>query len=292
MWGESTAADGTPIFNFREIVNSVGLAAKQAVAVGRDGVYFFNRRGVYHTNGGDPTLLSDKITPLWRGDPDVYYQGDPINMAQIALTRMAWIDEQLYVAVATGTSTTNDRLLMFDTQHQWWTVYDIAASALAPFRRVDSDELHHGFAAGANRVGHLNRGSVVDRTNTPITSRWRSGWSDYDIPQQKTVRETKVWGSGAATVSFSTDFNGAQTDSRNALFGVSATWPTTGTWGDWIAANGGLWPGGGQIADVMIRRAVRGTVFATQIANSPSFGTWSLHRVLRNMREIRGGSVR
>jgi hypothetical protein len=132
----------------------------------------------------------------------------------------------------------------------------------------------------------------VDRTNTPITSRWRSGWSDYDIPQQKTVRETKVWGSGAATVSFSTDFNGAQTDSRNALFGVSATWPTTGTWGDWIAANGGLWPGGGQIADVMIRRAVRGTVFATQIANSPSFGTWSLHRVLRNMREIRGGSVR
>jgi hypothetical protein len=292
MWGESTAADGTPVFNFREVVNSTGLASKQAVCVGRDGVYFFNRRGVYHTNGGDPVLLSDKMRPLWTGDLDVYYQGSAINMAQIALVRLAWLNEQLHVAIPTGTQTFNDRLLVYDTQHQWWTVYDIAASALAPFRRVDIDELHHGFATGVNRVGHTNPGSRLDRTSTAITSRWRSGWSDYGQPVQKDFREMKVWGAGAATISFSTDFHGAQTDSRNALFGVTTTWPTGGTWADWIASIGGVWPGGGQIADVMVRRAVRGTAFSTQFSNSSTFGTWAIHRVVRNLRETRGASVR
>jgi hypothetical protein len=189
MWGESTAADGTPIFNFREIVNSTGLASKQSVA-------------------------------------------------------------------------------------------------------VDQDELHHGFATGANRVGHRNRGSTIDRTATTITSRWRSGWGDYGNSLQKTIRETKAWGSGAVTASFSTDFNGAQIASLTALFGISTNWPTTGTWADFITLNNGLWPGGGQINDVQLRRAVRGTAFSTQFANNPLSTTWSIHRVVRNLREIRGASVR
>src|SRR5205085_12380771 len=123
MWGESTAADGTPVFNFREVVNSAGVAAKNSVAVGRDGVYFLNRRGVYHTTGGDPELLSDRIGPLWTGDPEVYYQGSPINLGQISTARVTWLNEQLFVAVPTGNSSVNDRVLVYDTQHQWWTIY-------------------------------------------------------------------------------------------------------------------------------------------------------------------------
>ncbi|HEY3186344.1 MAG TPA: hypothetical protein VGJ70_02640, partial [Solirubrobacteraceae bacterium] len=37
LWGEGTAADGTPTFQIREVVNAVGLASPQAVSVGRDG---------------------------------------------------------------------------------------------------------------------------------------------------------------------------------------------------------------------------------------------------------------
>jgi hypothetical protein len=291
LWGESTAGDGTPVFNFREVVNSVGLNAKMGVTVGRDGVYFFNRRGIYRTSGDAPVLLSDVISPLWRGDPDVYYQGSAINFAQLGLVRMAWHDEQLYCAVPTGTSTFNDRLLVYDTQHQWWSVYDAPASALAAFRRTDSDELHFGYSTGPNRIGHLNRGSIQDRGGTTITSRWRSGWSDYGMPQQKTFRETKVWGSGAITVAFSTDFNEGQTANLSAVYGITTTWPTTGTWADWIALNGGVWPGGGQIDDRLVRRAVRGVVFSTQFSNNPTFPAWSVHRVVRHLRETREASI-
>lgn len=293
LWGEGTnPLDGTPTFQVREVVNSIGLASRLAVAVGRDGVYFFNRRGVYRTSGGDPVLLSDKVSPLWTGDPEVYYQGEPINPAQLGLARMAWHMEQVFLAVPTGQSAFNDRMLLYDTQHEWWTVYDIAASALASFRRVDRTELHHGYATGPQRVGHRNFGSSNDRGQT-IVSRWRSGWSDYGSSQQKTFREMKLWGSGAITVSFGVDFNKGQTANISALYGVTTTWPNPGiTWDQWIASNNGLWPGGGQISDVLVRRAMRGTTFSTQLANNPAAPSWSMHRAVRHLREIREPSIR
>jgi hypothetical protein len=55
--------------------------------------------GVYRTTGGNPELLSDIIRPLWFGDPEVYYQGSPINLNQLGLVRMAWHAEQFFVAV-------------------------------------------------------------------------------------------------------------------------------------------------------------------------------------------------
>ena len=77
LWGEGTGTDGNPTFHVRQVVNNVGLASPQAVAVGRDGVYFANRRGVYRTNGSDPVLLSDIIAPMWTQDPEVYFHVEP-----------------------------------------------------------------------------------------------------------------------------------------------------------------------------------------------------------------------
>jgi len=290
MWGESTAADGTPIFNFREVVNNTGLESKKAVTVGRDGVYFLNRRGIYQTNGGDPTLLSDKISPLWNGDLTVYYQGNPINMAQLALSRLTWLNEQLYVSVPTGIQTFNDRTLIYDTQHQWWGVYDLPAAAFTSFRVSDQEELLFGYSTGTKRIGRHRLGLRDDR-GTAITSRWRSGWSDYGIPVRKTIRENKAWGSGAMTASFSTDFNVAQTASVNTFFGIPGVWPSGITWGAWITSLGGVWPGAGQVGDKMIRQAVQGTSFSTQFSNSVQSPDWSVHRFVRNLRETRGASV-
>jgi hypothetical protein len=123
-------------------------------------------------------------------------------------------------------------------------------------------------------------------------SRWRSGWSDYGIPTKKTIRESKLWGSGAATVTFSTDFNVGQTSRADLIFGLAGTWPTGGTWGAWIAGNAGLWPSGGAITDRLARKSVRGTTFSTQFSSSPSSPDWSIHRVSRHMRETREASIR
>jgi hypothetical protein len=302
LWGEGVLAS-RPEFNFREVVNGVGLSSRKALAVGRDGVYFMNRMGVYRTNGGTPELLSDIIRPLWTGDPEVYYQGLPINLNALDAVRMCWHAEQLFVAVPTGTSTVNDRLLVYDTQHQWWTVYDIAASALAGFRRADRNELCHGYASGPQRVGRRNYGSTDDRGQV-ITSRWRSGWSDYGASQQRTLRETKVWGTGAVSIGFSVDFYKDQRATRTAIFDrLGSQWTYAqltargGTYSDLkasfvtyanLAANVSSAP---TIGDRLVRCATRGVVFSTQFTNTPEAPSWSVHRVARHLREIREPSV-
>jgi hypothetical protein len=292
LWGEGQGADATPTFQVREVVNNIGLASRHAIAIGRDGVYFANRRGVYRTSGGDPQLISDVITPLWTQDPDIYFQSSPINMAQVGLIRALWHNERFYLAVPTGASSYCDRVLVYDTQHQSWTLYDMPASALASFRSGDAPALHLGYSTGPNRVGRSVIGLPTDR-GLPMTSRWRSGWTDYG-GQQTTVRETKLWGSGAITVGFSVDFDRIVRASRNALLSARQNWPTAGagTWNDWLALGDGLWPGEGQTSDALVRYASRGTVFSTQFSSSPSAPTWAVHRVARHLREIREPSIR
>jgi hypothetical protein len=303
LWGESANTDGTPIANFREVVNQVGLASKMAVAVGRDGVYFFNRMGVYRTTGGNPELISDVIRPLWFGDPEVYYQGSPINLNQLGLVRMAWHAEQVFIAVPTGSSAFNDRLLVYDTEHNWWSVWDYAASALAPFRRVERTEMHHGYSTGPQRVGHRTYGANLDRGQR-MTSRWRSGWSDYGTSQQTTIRETRVWGSGVVNAGFSVDFYRDDKGSEQVyLTPAGSSWiydkltQRGGTYAQLkldfttytdLTANRTL---GATINQVLVRYALRAFVFSTRFSNHPASDTWSVHRVARNVREIREASV-
>lgn len=290
--GEGTGADATPIFNYRAVDTGVGLAAKQAVTVAREGVYFMSRGGLYFTNGGEPLLLSTAVTPIWTGQAEVYFQSSTLNQAQIALSRLAWHDERLYLALPTGTATANDRVLVFDISRKWWSLWDISAAALISFRRSDQPELHFGYAAGAKRVGHINSGTTLDN-GAAITSRWRSGWIDYGQPSNKTIRETKIWGSGYLTAKFSKDFERSPVQTVGvALAGSSDTWGDgtgTDTWGDGTGAD--LWGGGGQISSALVRKAVRGTVFSTEFTNNAGAATWSVHRVGRHLREQRVPSV-
>lgn len=290
FYGESTSG-GVTLFQYREIEGGVGLAAKQALCVAREGVYFMSRRGVYFTNGTTPTLLSDKIDPIWRGNPEVYFQSKTIDQTQLALTRMTWHDEQVYVAIPQNGSAANDRVLVYDTQHQWWSLYDLPASAMVSFRRGDQYELTFGYASGNNRIGSIRAGLSADN-GAVITSRWRSGWFDYSSPVVKTIRETKVWGTDGVTCSFAKDFELNFDQQANAVFGSSTqTWPNGGT-DQWPGGDpDDFWPAGGQVDDTLVRKAVRGTVFSTQFSNMPGYATWSVHRVARHLREQREASI-
>jgi hypothetical protein len=305
LWGEGQGADGTPTFQVREVVNSVGLASAQAVTVGRDGVYFMNRRGVYRTTGENPVLLSDIVSPMWMQDPDPYFRSLPINLAALDRARALWMMERFYLAVPTGSATENDRLLVYDTQHNWWSLYDVPASALAMFRSGSLPELHFGYAGPTlpARVGHLVLGATNDR-GAVISSRWRSGWSDYGTTEVKTIRESKLWGTGNVVVSFSTDFYRNFRTATDARFGpAGSSW----TYGE-LTARGGLYStlasdfttyaaltakttATSIIEDAMVRVAMRGMVFSTQFANSPNSPSWALHRVSRHLREVRAPSV-
>ena len=297
IWGESTNTDGTPVFNYREVVNQAGLRVRHALCVGRDGVYFANYRGVYVTQGGEPKLLSDLVKPIWSQDPDVYFQSAPINLAAYSKARAHWHLERFYLAIPTGDNTANDRVLSYDVNYKWWTLYDLPAAALATFRSGDTPELHLAYSGARGfppRIGHLPFGAVTDRGGV-ITSRWRSGWADDGQSVQRTQREAKVWGTGAVVVCFSTDFDLNSRGDVDTALSLGRPWPSdgAGTWNDWLALTGDKWPAQpGQNDDALVRYAIRGTVFSIEFENSPQAASWSVHRLARHIRETREASIR
>jgi hypothetical protein len=294
LWGEGIGAEGTPTFQVREVVNDVGLASAQAVSIGRDGVYFMNRRGVYRTSGGDPVLLSDIVSPMWTQDPDVYFKsrGRSTSRGSIA-SACSGTWSASTSPCPTGAAAANDRVLVYDTQHGWWSLYDWPASALVSFRADVRPAVHFGYAVGPNRIGAQQLDRSDDR-GARIVSRWRSGWGDYGNSQVKTIRETKLWGAGAVITLFSTDFNPVMHATEDTILGALADWPVdgAGTWDAWLAPLGVRWPSVGQIANAMLRYATRGTLFSTQFSNSTQAPTWSVHRIARHLREVREPSVR
>jgi hypothetical protein len=186
-------------------------------------------------------------------------------------------------------------VLSYDINYNWWTLYDLPASALATYRVGVSnvEELHLGYSTAKTypaRIGRLPLGAETDR-GEPIVSRWRSGWTDDGMTVQHTQREAKLWGTGAVSVCFSVDFELGQRGERTAVLGVGGVWPTTGTWDDWILGLGGKWPGSRQPAVALARYALRGTVFSTEFESTSLSPVWSVHRLARHIRETREASV-
>ena len=63
------------------------------------------------------------------------------------------------------------------------------------------------------------------------------------------------------------------------------------SWDEWLAQYSGRWPTD-QIGNLLVRRAVRGTLFSTEFANSPQAETWGVQRIARHLREVREPSIR
>ena len=286
--GERLDAQNLPVFDWYAVDTGVGLGAKQAVCVSRDGVYFMGRQGVYFTNGSQPSLVSGAIAPIWTGDVEPYFQSGVLNHAQIALSRMAWHDERVYVSIPTGTATACDRVLVYDVVHGWWSLYDLPASALVSWRQGNLSELHFGYSSAGNEVGRLTL-SATDDKGTAITSRWRSGWFDYGAPLEKTVRRTEIWGVGELEVQFSTDWQVAATSTATVELGddgSSDVW-TTSPSDVWTTSPTDVWTGAGQISRAVANRSPRGTTFSTEFRSTPSTTAWSVHRVARHLRKFR-----
>lgn len=285
--GEGTNNDATPIFKYRAVDTGVGLFAKQAVCASREGVFFMDSTGVYFTDGSDPIVLSGKIEPFWTGAPEAYFLTVRFFHSFASTCRMIWDNERIYLAVPTLPSTTNNRLLVYDIQNKTWTIYDIRASALTSWKRSDKAELHFGYATGTNDTALISS-TATDDAGTVITSRWRSGWFDFGVDVEKSIRQCRLWGTGAVYFKLSKDFAASFAVVDEVAFGGGIWGNGTGSdvWGGGTDSSI-VWGGGSQVTSAMNRSAIRGTVFSMEVSNVPGLSTWSLHRTARHIREQR-----
>jgi hypothetical protein len=281
FYGNSTDSAGNPIFNYRTVDAGVGAAGPRAVVAGRDGVYFANRRGVYRTTGGEPEKLSDIIDPFFDASQSAsaFYLGGTLLQTRTASLALGYVNERLYVG-ATTTGTTNNRTLVYEPEHDWWSLWDIPAACFASFRISSSPELVFGYATGDNHVGRHNL-TFVNDDGAAITSRWRSGWFDAGEPSRKTIRESKAWGDGKVFYSLSSNFNTDVGDLVPLDFDITNAdtwnvdrWNIT-TWADGTTL---------VLTPELDRTAQRGEVFSAYFQNATLNQSWAVHRLHHHYR--------
>lgn len=286
-YGESVDSTGNPVFQVRKVDAGTGLIAPRALTVGPEGVYFMSRTGVWRTTGQEPELLSEPIEPLFGSQPtSIYFKSNTLSQGSLSTAAMKWHDHRIYLSVATGTSTTNDHTLVYDPRQKWWTLYDIAASCFARFRPSNQDELLFGAPTGTKYV-HRHSASYTNDNGAAISSRWRSGWMDYQNPNQKTIRESELWGSGSLTLGVSKNFQDAMAQTSPVSFqgAVGAdTWDPAGVdaWGSGAVTD--YWEPSTAITQRLVRKGPRGSHFSTQFSNSTLDLTFTIHRLEQHLR--------
>ena len=272
FYGNSVAADGSPVFNYRPVEGGVGLVSPFGIATTRNGVYFVGPDGLYRTTGSSAEKVSDAVGPLWSGDISDYYTGGTITT--ISQCRLTALDDVVYMAFP---STGGQRVLVHDTDAGWFSLYNLPAKWVHAFNGSlwfgDTKLLEH-------RRTDPNDGG----TDKPIKAKWRSGWLDFGNPDMKVVRASKMWGSGEVFVGMATDFE--QRD--GGLVQVTFTQP--GTEPEWNTAawNTSYWaePRGLDVAQR--RKAARGTTFSMLVEGTAA---WALHRATHQVRQVRQPGV-
>lgn len=285
--GETVSAAGTPIFNYYTVDTGYGACGPRAVTADETGVYFASRKGVHRTTGGVPEKVSDLVEPIFLGQSSDYFTGGELNHTYADKIAVNAFDGQVYINYPAGTATTNSRTLVFDTTYNWWSLWDVAAADMVGYRGyTDQERLYFTAPAGNNDVFYLSPDLTNDDGGT-ITSYWRSGWFDYGMPETKTIRETKVWGTGRIYLGVSKDFaeDPGTLDRINMRNPNDDNWNET-TWG------GGVWATATPRVPALRRRAVRGTVFSTYFYNSNRDEEWTISRLDHHLREKRIPSVK
>lgn len=270
-----TDASGGAVFEPRPVDTGTGLASRRAVVATHHGVFFMDRTGVYKTLGDEPVQISDLVGPVFHGGSSDFYTGGELDHDSITNCAMHFHDHDLYVAFPTDSA--NDRVLVYDTHYDWWSLYDFPAAAMTSFRIGAEEELVFALSSGANDIERHNDTLTNDAT-VAISSRWRGGWYDHGIPDRKRLRQMKVWGSGKLGVSVSADFaQGIGTTDQVDLASGSATLWNGSTW------NGAIWESPDALLPKLTRSALKGTVFSTTFTNDILDQDWSVHRLVQHL---------
>lgn len=277
VFGTTVDAAGNPVFNYRTIDANAGTTGPRAAIAAPDGVYFVDRKGLFRTTGGEPELLSSNVDPLFQSDNFSYYSsyftgGSAIAQDQTTNLSLGYHDHQLFLSYTQASGSVNTRTLVYDSRYQWWSLYDWPAAHVISFRRsAGVPELLFADTSGTKKIMRSDNSQTNDNT-TAITSLWRSGWFDYGLPERKTIRESKIWG----------------TQQSNAGSGGGITFNTATDFATGFGANSTIlsntFSQAIPFADTS-RVARQGVVFSTRFRNAVKDQTWSVHRLEHHLRE-------
>lgn len=251
-------------------------------------VYFFNRAGVWSTNGIQPPRMETaKIEN---------FISDNLNYTHIAKVRLcASRDRRIFVAMPFTTSTVNDRLFELlpgeefvsedgttDVREGAWTVHSYPVGALCTFRPSTQDVLVAAHS-GQSRLHILFQGS--DDDGDPIQSHWQGSWRPLisEEPYER-IRRVNIEMAGRLQLKVYKDFedNPAFQKVMDASSALTDPLWDGGVW------DGGIWSLASEVQLVRARPETRGRYHSIRVENNEidkSFTIYAIELALRGGKE-------
>lgn len=222
-YGTSVDTTGGAVFEVRPIANIPAVfPGGMPVAVGRDGVYYLGRGGIYVTTGSTPRKISQALDPVFSslstqqsvsspnpGKPDYTVPSRPY---------VYWADDRLYIAYATEDSfSTNDRIAVWDQRLDEWMIWrrdTIADTGLAGVSAITTQPINSSdglnpqlliampeYTPGGIQpptpanVASMTNASALDDS---LSFAWSyvSGYTDFGSVAEKVARRTDIYGTG------------------------------------------------------------------------------------------------
>lgn len=239
FYGESTDADGEPVFNYRSMDGYGSLIPPVA---GDEGVYFFDGRAVWLTSGGVPRRISEPVEAFINNTAAV--AGATVDRTNLVACRLFYAGGRLYFAFPTGPVSGVTEMLVFDPKLDAWTLYTLAGYggyvqwvAQLKAASTDAEYAYTAFMPSSSLmvVRRYDRSLSTD-AGTAITWAYTTGKYTLDDAGRVTVApETSVVGGGTVTVTVSSDLYSGQGGAVSLPSGGVDAWvPTVDQEGRWM----------------------------------------------------------
>lgn len=215
FYGNSTDADGNPIFNYRTIDTGIGSPVGCDPVATPQGVYFWNPGGVYRTAGGPPEKVSGPLDPAFWGSALPFTSITSLTQSGLVRPNSCFLNDRVYfLALVAGSLQV---VLCYDIRVDAWTAWRFGADAVG--LGANGATLFYGSGTYHYKLD----ASVTTDDGTAITSRYRSGFYAPlgDPSQECTVRESIIDGIGTPSFSVSRDFGAVPTTAGGAKTAVT-----------------------------------------------------------------------
>jgi len=267
FYGVSADDDGKPVFNFRSVelgtrMRQPGPKHAENVIAGTDSVYLVADHGVFAMTADAPSLLSDELEPLSRSQALVGPIAKTLGTRRwVNAAGIAYMGEAIYVGLESGGIV--DRVLKYDLRKQSWSIRSAALNCIVAWTEQTNNRARiffSGTGAGNRRIYLYTPATDDDASAATMEPKWQSGFYDLDDPDEKTLVNAKVWGTGEVGVAVAEDF-GALDAAKTFKLGVA--------------------PAVGQHQSQLGQSA---TLFSHQLSGA---APWSVQRMDRYLRETR-----
>lgn len=265
--GISPDAEGKPIFNFRSVdlgtrILPPAVAGAEMVCAGGEGVYFIANDGLWVTTGGEPSLLSEDLEPL--ADSQALIGPAAATFGDLRWTDakgIAYVNNAVYIGLG---ATSIELLLKFDLRALRWTVWQADSNGLATWNdevATHRTRLYFSAADAAHKDIFRYTPETDEDPTVDLDPRWQAGFYDLGGVDEKTLTNTKLWGTGEVDVAVAGDFKALDDDPVTFKLGA-----------------------GGAIDQQQLQRGQTETLFSHQFSGE---APWSVQRISRYLRESR-----